>query len=185
MRDLEALEAAGVELHARPENWTALPADVLYRLRSTPKTLPPGWLYDARGSELFDRITELDDYYLTRRETALLGEVGPALVEGFGELVELGSGVSSKTPLLLDPMAEAGLLRRYVAVDVSPDAMEAAARRLVARYPGVEIVAELRDFTRDLDDLSGPAARRLVAFIGSTLSNMQRVEVRAFLERVK
>src|SRR3954452_24767224 len=185
MSDLKALEAAGVELHARRENWTALAADVLDGLLSTPKTLPPKWFYDARGSELFDRITELDEYYLTRRETALLRDVGADLVEGFGELVELGSGVSTKTPLLLDPMAEAGLLRRYVAVDVSPDAMQAAARRLVARYPGVEVVAEVRDFTRDLEDLPPRGARRLVAFIGSTLGNMQPVEVRAFLERVK
>ena len=187
MRDLAALEAAGVELPARPENWTALAADVLQGLLATPKTLPPRWFYDARGSELFDRITELDEYYLTRRETALLGAVGPALVEGFEELVELGSGSSTKTPLLLDPMFEARALRRYVPVDVSASAMEAAVVRLAARYPGVEVVAEVCDFTRDLAALArrpdGP--RRLVAFLGSTLGNMQPVEVRAFLERVK
>jgi L-histidine N-alpha-methyltransferase len=184
MRDLEALEAAGVELHARPENWTALAADVLDGLLATPKTLPPKWLYDERGSELFDQITELDEYYLTRRETALLGEVGAEVVEGFHELVELGSGMSTKTPLLLDHMAGA---ERYVAVDVSPSAMRTALDRLAARYPGVEMVAEVCDFTGDLDVLArrpdGPP--RLVAFLGSTLGNMQPVEVRAFLERVK
>src|SRR3954469_25144880 len=184
MRDLEALEAAGVELHARPENWTALAADVLDGLLATPKTLPPRWLYDARGSELFDRITELDEYYLTRREIALLHAVGAELVDGFAELVELGSGSSAKTPLLLDHMAEA---RRYVGVDVSPSAMRAAMARLSARHPGVEMVAEVCDFTGDLSVLrrepGGPP--RLVAFIGSTLGNMQPVEVRAFLERVK
>src|SRR4051812_2977963 len=179
MRDLEALEAAGVELHARPENWTALAADVLDGLLATPKTLPPRWLYDARGSELFDRITELDEYYLTRREIALLGEVGAQIAEGFGELVELGSGMSTKTPLLLDHMHDA---RRYVGVDVSPSAMRTAMGRLAARYPGVEMVAEVSDFTGDLGALArrpgGP--RRLVAFLGSTLGNMQPVEVRAF-----
>src|SRR3954454_9776314 len=108
MRDLEALEAAGVEVHARPENWTALAADVLQGLLATPKTLPPKWLYDDRGSELFDQITELDEYYLTRRETALLGDIGAELVDGFRELVELGSGMSTKTPLLLDHTAGAG-----------------------------------------------------------------------------
>src|SRR3954447_13375830 len=184
MRDLEALEAAGVELHARPENWTALAADVLEGLLATPKTLPPKWLYDERGSELFDRITELDEYYLTRREAALLGDVGAELVEGFGELVELGSGMSTKTPLLLDHMTEA---ERYVGVDVSPSAMRAAMASLAARYPGVEMVAEVCDFTGDLDVLARQAGGppRLVAFLGSTLGNMQPVQVRAFLERVK
>src|SRR3954471_20574526 len=145
MSDLHGLEAAGVERHARPENWTALAADVLEGLLSTPKTLPPKWFYDARGSELFDRITELDEYYLTRRERALLAGVGPRIIADVAprELVELGSGSSAKTPLLLDPMAAAGLPRRYVAVDVSPDAMAAAATRLAARYPGSEIVAEV------------------------------------------
>src|SRR3954451_11234103 len=186
MRDLEALEAAGVELHARPENWTALAADVLQGLLSTPKTLPPKWLYDAHGSELFDRITELDEYYLTRREIALLHAVGAELVDGFAELVELGSGSSAKTPLLLDHMTGAA---RYVGVDVSPSAMRAAMARLAARYPGVEMVAEVCDFTGDLGVLvrnpSPPSPPRLVAFLGSTLGNMQPVEVRAFLERVK
>src|SRR3954454_12299254 len=184
MRDLEALEAAGVELHARPENWTALAADVLEGLLATPKTLPPKWLYDARGSELFDEITELDEYYLTRRETALLDQAGANLVDGFAEFVELGSASSAKTPLLLDHMTAA---RRYVGVDVSPSAMRAAMTRLAARYPDVEMVAEVCDFTSDLSALHrrphGP--RRLVAFLGSTIGNMQPVEVRAFLERVK
>src|SRR3954453_16147932 len=184
MRGLEALEAAGVELHARPENWTALAADVLQGLLATPKTLPPKWLYDERGSELFDRITELDEYYLTRREIALLREVGAELVDGFGELVELGSGMSTKTPLLLDHMAEA---RRYVGVDVSPSAMRAAMTRLAARHPGVEVIAEGCGFTSDLSALhprpDGP--RPLGAFLGSTIGSMQPVDVRAFLERVK
>src|SRR3954463_7431335 len=131
MRDLEALEAAGGELHPRPENWTALAADVLQGLLATPKTLPPKWLYDERGSELFDQITELDEYYLTRREIALLGEVGAELVDGFPGLVELRSGMSPKPPLLLDHMTEAA---RSVAVDVSPSAMRAAMTRLSARY---------------------------------------------------
>ena len=183
MRDLEALEAAGVELHARPENWTALAADVLEGLLSTPKTLPPKWLYDDRGSELFDEITELDEYYLTRRESALLCEAGAELVGGFAELVELGSGMSTKTPLLLDHMRDA---ERYIGVDVSPSAMRAAMKRLAARYPGVEMVAEVCDFTGDLSVLHrGDGPPRLVALLGSTLGNMQPVEVRGFLERVK
>jgi L-histidine N-alpha-methyltransferase len=183
----ELLHAAGVEVHARAENWTALAADVLEGLMATPKTLPPKWFYDARGSELFEAITKLDEYYLTRRERDLLGAAGAAIVDAVrpAELVELGSGSSAKTTLVLDPMADAGLLRRYVPVDVSASAVEAAVPRLVDRYPGLEVVAEISDFTGDLtlpDRGDGP---RLIAFLGSTLGNMQPVEVRAFLEGLK
>ena len=110
--DVAALEAAGVELHASPETWTALAGDVLRGLLAMPKTLPPKWFYDARGSELFERITELEEYYPTRTEAALLERVGAEIVDRVGatELVELGSGSSTKTPLLLDPMAAAGRL---------------------------------------------------------------------------
>jgi L-histidine N-alpha-methyltransferase len=184
-RDL--LAAHGVELHARAENWTALAADVLAGLRSTPKTLPPKWFYDARGSELFDAITELDEYYLTRREVTVLERHGAAIVEAVRpvELVELGSGSSTKTPLLLDPMADAGLLRRYVPVDVSASAVEAAVPRLVERYPELDVVAEICDFTAPLGLKPSTDGPRLLAFLGSTLGNMQPVEVRAFLERLR
>jgi L-histidine Nalpha-methyltransferase len=186
--DRAVLEAAGVEVHASAEAWTALASDVLQGLLEMPKTLPPKWFYDERGSELFDRITELAEYYPTRRERALLESVGAAIVEGSGaaEVVELGSGSSSKTPLLLDSMASAGALDRYVAVDVSAAAIESAARFLTRRYPGLRFVGEIRDFTRDLDFLAEPGPeRRLVAFLGSTIGNLQPVEVRAFLGRLR
>jgi L-histidine Nalpha-methyltransferase len=183
----ELLAAAGVEVHARAENWTALAADVLEGLSSTPKTLPPKWFYDARGSELFEAITDLDEYYLTDREEAVLGAAGAAIVDEVRpvELVELGSGSSAKTPLLLDPMADAGLLRRYVPVDVSASAVEEAVPRLADRFPDVDVVAEIADFTAPLtlpEPTDGP---RLLAFLGSTLGNMQPVEVRAFLEGLR
>jgi L-histidine N-alpha-methyltransferase len=185
---LPALEAAGVELHACADEWTALASDVLQGLLSSPKTLPPKWFYDARGSELFERITELEPYYLTRREAALLDAAGPALVEEVGavELVELGSGSSAKTPLLLDPMAASGRLERYVPVDVSASALDDAVPRLVERYPGLEIVGQLCDFSRHLDRIAAPrGGPRLVALLGSTIGNLQPVEVRAFLEMLR
>ena len=186
---LAALEAAGVELHAAPETWTALAADVLEGLSTTPKTLPPKWFYDARGSELFDAICEQPEYYPTRREAALLRTLGPALAGELGaaEVIELGSGSSTKSPLLLDPLHERGTLRRYVPVDVSASAMEAAMPGLAARYPGVEIAAHVSDFTAGLAPLrermtDGP---RVVAFLGSTIGNLQPPEVHAFFGAVR
>lgn len=182
--DVAALEAVGIEPDASPRGWTALAGDVLRGLLTLPKTLPPKWFYDARGSELFERITELDEYYLTRCEAALLKRVGAELVAEVEptELVELGSGSSSKTPLLLDPIAATGRLERYVPVDVSAAAIQAAIPELVERYPGVAVDAHVSDFTRDLGRI-GPATGgpRLVALLGSTIGNLQPVEVRAFL----
>lgn len=177
---------AAVEVEAREaaERWTALARDVWEGLSARPRTLPPKWLYDARGSELFERITDLDEYYLTRREHALLEGVGEEIVAevGASELVEIGSGSSAKTPLLLDPMAAGGLLRRYVPVDVSAAAVEQAIPSLLERYPGLEIAAEIADFTRPLAPLSRPSpARRLIAFLGSTIGNLEPVSARAFL----
>ena len=109
----------------------ALRADVLAGLTATPKTLPPTWFYDERGSELFDRITRLPEYYPTRCERSILEERAPevALLTGADTLVELGSGTSEKTRLLLDALAGAGHLRRIVAFDVSEPTLRAAACR--------------------------------------------------------
>jgi L-histidine N-alpha-methyltransferase len=184
---IPALEAAGVEVHACAEAWTALASDVLEGLLASPKTLPPKWFYDSRGSELFERITELEPYYLTRRERGLLERAGAALVDEVEpvELVELGSGSSAKTPLLLDPMAASGRLERYVPVDVSAAALEEAVPRLVERYPGLYVVGQLCDFTRHLDRIVAPChGPRLVALLGSTIGNLQPVEVRAFLRSI-
>jgi len=186
--DLAALEAAGVELHASTDVWTSLASDVLHGLLATPKTLPPKWFYDGRGSDLFERITELDEYYLTRRERALLESAGAGIVAevAAGELVELGSGSCAKTPLLLDPMAASGQLERYLPVDISAAVIEAALPRLVDRYPDLQIVGEICDFTRHLGRLERPTgAPRLVAFLGSTIGNLQPVEVREFLHDLR
>jgi L-histidine N-alpha-methyltransferase len=183
-----ALEAVGVELHACPETWTALAADVLDGLSSAPKSLPPKWFYDARGSELFDAICEQPEYYPTRREAALLAEIGDAVAAEIpaGEVVELGSGSSRKTPLLLDPLAAAGTLRRYVPVDVSASAIEAAVPELVDRYPDLEIDARVCDFTADLGALEARRhPPRLIAFLGSTIGNLQPAELHEFLLRVR
>lgn len=185
---IQALAEHGVEIHAFPESWTALAADVLHGLSSTPKTLPPKWFYDARGSELFDEICDLPEYYPTRTEAALLADVGARIAAEVpaAEVIELGSGSSTKTPLLLDPLRDAGVLRRYVPVDVSAAAIQGAIPALTARYPGVEIDARICDFTTDLCDLPAPTgAPRIVAFLGSTIGNLQPVEVQVFLAQVR
>jgi L-histidine N-alpha-methyltransferase len=185
---LQALAAHGVEIHAFPESWTALAADVLHGLSSMPKTLPPKWFYDARGSELFDEICELPEYYPTRTEAALLADAGARIAAEIpaAEVIELGSGSSTKSPLLLDPLHEAGTLRRYVPVDVSAAAIQGAIPELLDRYPGLEIDARISDFTADLGDLPRPGdAPRIVAFLGSTLGNLQPAEVQAFFAQVR
>ncbi|WP_216589327.1 L-histidine N(alpha)-methyltransferase [Streptomyces brasiliscabiei] len=168
-----------------PEDATdaALRADVLDGLTRTPKTLPPKWFYDARGSELFERITELPEYYPTRAEREILvGRAGEiAAASGARTLVELGSGSSDKTRHLLDAMPG---LHTYVPVDVSESALRLAGEALVAERPGLNVHALIADFTAGLvlPETPGP---RLVAFLGGTIGNLVPVERAAFLSAVR
>lgn len=171
-----------------PETWTALAADVLRGLTTDgERRLPPKWFYDAHGSRLFDRICEQPEYYLTRAEAALLEARGGEVAAAFParEFVELGSGSSTKTPLLLAPMIEAGLAR-YVPVDVSPAALEAAERRLFEAFPTLLIEPRILDFTTQLAHLGrSPQGGRLIALLGSTLGNLEPDEVQEFLTAVR
>ncbi|MFF7263886.1 L-histidine N(alpha)-methyltransferase [Streptomyces sp. NPDC008159] len=168
-----------------PEDATgaALRADVLNGLTRIPKTLPPKWFYDALGSELFDRITELPEYYPTRAEREiLLGRAAEiAAASGARTLVELGSGSSDKTRHLLDAMPD---LHAYVPVDVSESALRQAGEALVAERPGLEVHALIADFTAGirLPEAPGP---RLVAFLGGTIGNLVPGERAAFLASVR
>ena len=160
-----------------------LAEDVLDGLTRPFKELPPKHFYDARGSELFDRICELPEYYPTRTERAILGAHAEEMVAltGAGELVELGSGSADKTRVLLDAMAEAGSLRRYVPIDVSESALRASAERLVAEYPGLRVHGLVADFERHLDRLPVPDGHRLMCFLGGTLGNFPPGHRRRFL----
>ncbi|MEU9734534.1 L-histidine N(alpha)-methyltransferase [Streptomyces sp. NPDC048002] len=168
-----------------PEDATgaALRADVLGGLTRTPKTLPPKWFYDAHGSELFEQITELPEYYPTRAEREILvaraGEIAAAT--GARTLVELGSGSSEKTRYLIDAL---GALHTYVPVDVSESALTQAGQTLVEERPGLSVHALIADFTGGLTlpDTPGP---RLVAFLGGTIGNLLPAERAAFLTRVR
>ncbi len=156
--------------------------DVRDGLTRTPKALPPKWFYDAAGSELFDRITRLPEYYPTRAEAAILAERAEriAAASGADTLVELGSGTSSKTRMVLDALRSAGTLRRFVPFDVDATVLERAAEALSKEYPGVRIEAVCGDFERHLGEIP-PGGRRLVAFLGSTIGNLTPGPRAAFL----
>ena len=154
-------------------------------LTATPKTLPPKYFYDARGSELFDEITRLPEYYLTRAETAILeqraGEI--AGLSRCESLVELGSGTSAKTRLLLRALRDGGTLREFVPFDVDPVVLTEATDALAAEYPGLRIAPFLGDFERDLGAIPR-GGRRMIAFIGSTIGNLEPQARSAFLAQV-
>jgi L-histidine Nalpha-methyltransferase len=190
--------------------------DVRTGLTALRKWLPPKWFYDKVGSELFEDITALREYYPTRTERAILAESATAIVGAAGAdtLIELGSGSSEKTRLLLDAMlAEAaGRAERrghdgavadpiasyvasyaaspvasYVALDVSEDALRSACAALVSSYPLLRVGAMRADFTHHLELLPGGAepARRTVAFLGSTIGNFEPAERGAFLRALR
>jgi L-histidine Nalpha-methyltransferase len=164
-----------------------LAEDARRGLTATPKSLPPKYFYDARGSELFEMITRLPEYYPTRAELAILERNAAAIVAGAGfpdTLVELGSGSSVKTRLLLDNLRAAGRLRRYVPVDVSPTAVEQAIIGLRVDYPEVALSGIIADFETHLDRLIA-GGRKLIAFLGSTIGNLGPVERHQFYSSLR
>ncbi len=172
-----------------------LRADVLAGLTAPAKSLPPTWLYDKVGSELFEEITRLPEYYPTRAEREILRRHAGDVVRlaGCDTLVELGSGSSLKTHLLLDALVAGRRAGRagagpapalgYVALDVSEDALREACERVSFRYPDLRVHAVRADFTDRLGIVPG-AGRRLVAFLGSTIGNLPPEQRRAFLARL-
>ncbi|MEV7901504.1 L-histidine N(alpha)-methyltransferase [Streptomyces anulatus] len=161
----------------------ALRADVLNGLTRHPKTLPPKWFYDARGSELFEEITRLPEYYPTRAEREILAARAEeiAAASGARTVIELGSGSSEKTRHLLDVLTE---LHSYVPVDVSESALTGAADSLLAEHPGLSVHALIADFTGGLA-LPGTPGPRLVVFLGGTIGNLLPEERAAFLRSVR
>ncbi len=142
------------------------------------KELSPKYFYDQRGSELFEKITRLPEYYLTRTERGLLHAVAPTLVAS--TLVELGAGNAEKTRILLDAMPH---LKAYVPVDVSASFLAETAARLRAEYPRLRVVPVVADITEDAP--AAPARPALYAFLGSTIGNFTDGEAVALLGRIK
>jgi L-histidine N-alpha-methyltransferase len=160
----------------------ALRADAYVGLTSTPKVLPPKWFYDAAGSELFERITELPEYYPFAAEREILraraGEVASA--SRAESLVELGSGSSEKTRLLLDALTAEGTLRHYLPLDVSEAALREALAPLSVEYPGLSVQGIVGDFTAHLSRVP-TYGNRLLAFLGGTIGNLVPVDRARFL----
>jgi len=178
-----------VEVHSYlgPGDERTLADDVLDGLTRPLKELPPKHFYDDRGSQLFDAICELPEYYQTRTERLILECSAADIVERTGavELVELGSGSATKTRVLLDAMQDSGRLERYVPVDVSATTVHAAAATLVQEYPGMSVYGVVGDFERHLTHLPEPAGPRLVAFLGGTLGNFPPGTRRRFLRGLR
>ena len=152
---------------------SSLETDARRGLTTDPKDIPPKWFYDDRGSALFDEITRLPEYYPTRRERAILVAHSADIVRvtNADTLVELGSGTSEKTRLILDAMRDARTLKRFVPFDVSKQTLHDAAAAIEFEYPGIDVQPVVGDFTLDLDAIPN-GGRRLVAFLGGTIGNL-------------
>jgi L-histidine N-alpha-methyltransferase len=160
-----------------------LEKDVRRGLTARRKSLPPKYFYDRAGSLLFERITELPEYYPTRTESALLAEIVPELFREFlpDEIVEIGAGSAEKTRRILDAVSAGGRPVRYVPLDVDRQTLEPSAARLLRDYPRLRVHAVVGDFERDLAHVPPPAGRRLALFLGSTIGNLDEPARRRLL----
>lgn len=170
-----------------PEDWYhgALADEVRTGLASTPKQLSPRWLYDDRGSELFDRITRLPEYYPTEaeREALVRSAAEIATITGATTVAELGSGTSDKTQTLLDAFVAHGTLRRFVPFDVSEQTLRDAARMLAERYRGLQVHGVVGDFHHHLAAIPNDGVA-VLCFLGSTIGNFPPDERARFLDGV-
>ena len=162
----------------------ALRADVARGLTSVPKELPPKWFYDERGSQLFDEITRLDEYYPTRREKEILvAHASDVAATGADTLVELGSGTSEKTRLLLSAMSSAGHLRGFIPFDVDEVTLRGAAEAIAREYPDIHVHGIVGDFEHHLGRIP-VEGRRVIAFLGGTIGNLHPESRAVFLSQI-
>jgi dimethylhistidine N-methyltransferase len=171
---------------SREVSISPIAADVLDGLSQKQKTLPPKLFYDAAGSELFERICDLPEYYLTRTERAILERHGETIASAAGPVrtvLELGAGSASKTSLLLESISHPdGIF--YVPIDVSASALQVASRQLQARIPTLEVIPLVADYTRQLP-LGKVAGPKLILYIGSSLGNFDPMQAAALMARVR
>ncbi|HWO15365.1 MAG TPA: L-histidine N(alpha)-methyltransferase [Solirubrobacterales bacterium] len=168
-------------------NGATMAREVRLGLLMDPKELAPKYFYDERGSQLFERITELPEYYPTRAEREILADRSTEIVAAAGRpgtLVELGSGSAAKTRHLLSAMREAGCLDTYVPVDISEEITHETAQCLVEEYPGLSVRGLVCDFEHDLELIPNGGGGRLVAFLGGTIGNLYPDARREFLARL-
>jgi L-histidine Nalpha-methyltransferase len=178
-----------IDVHLPADQAEAMRRDVREGLTRTPKELSPKYFYDERGSQLFEAITELEEYYPTRRERQILVERSTEIVAAAGDpatLIELGSGSASKTRHLLSAMRDAGTLKTYVPVDISEEITRETAAALVEEYPGLDVHGLVCDFEAYLErtPTTTEAGPRLIAFLGGTIGNLYPDERAEFLSRV-
>ncbi len=174
------------DIHLDENEWAPqLRNDVLTGLTSAPKTLPPKWFYDDRGSDLFDQITRLPEYYPTEAERQILLARAVEIAEATGAdtLIELGSGTSDKTRALLDAFTATGQLKRFVPFDVSEQTLIDAAKYIDDEYPDLSIHGVVGDFERHLAELP-KGGRRVVVFLGGTIGNFAPKQRADFLAQI-
>lgn len=179
------LDASRLEFTITPEDPEAVLRNLREHLERRPREIPARFFYDDAGSRLFERITELPEYYQTRTEETILRAAAADIVSRTGaeELIELGSGAATKTRVLLDAMHAAGRLRRYIPFDVSDGIMRRVAMELLDEYPEMDVHAVVADFTAHLDGI--PDGRgQLCIFLGGTIGNFSGSEARRFLGEV-
>ncbi len=186
MEPQAAAERISIEVHLPEDGGSDLAADARTGLARELKELPPKYFYDERGSQLFEQITELPEYYPTRAERSILESSGAGIIaaaENPATLIELGSGSAAKTRTLLDAMQEAGCLETYVPVDISEEITREAAESLASEYPGLDVSGVVCDFEQHLERISvgGP---RLIAFLGGTIGNFYPAPRQEFLARI-
>lgn len=179
-------EPVRIDVHLGPDDIDqALREDVRGGLTATPKELPPKWFYDEHGCELFDKITRLPEYYPTEREREILRREAATIARtsGADALVELGSGTSDKTRVLLDAMADSGQLARFLPFEISETTLRDACEAIRGEYPGLAVHGTVGDFDHHLDEIPREG-RRLVAFLGGTIGNFPPSERARFLEEL-
>jgi L-histidine N-alpha-methyltransferase len=176
-----------IDVHLDADAAATMARDVRAGLCAYPKELAPKYFYDERGSQLFERITELAEYYPTRAEREILAERSAEILAAAGEpgtLVELGSGSAAKTRHLLSAMRDAGSLETYVPVDISEEITHQTAASLVDEYPGLAIRGLVCDYEEHLERIPPSSGPRLIAFLGGTVGNLYPRQRHAFLERI-
>jgi len=177
-----------IEVHLDADTAATMASDVRDGLLAEPKELAPKYFYDERGSQLFEQITELVEYYPTRAERSILAERSSEIVAAAGSprsLVELGSGSAAKTRHLLDAMRDAGCLHTYVPVDISEEITHETAGMLVEEYPGLAVRGLVCDFEQHLERIPEGDGGRLVAFLGGTIGNLYPPARHEFLVRLR
>ena len=175
-----AAPLAGEELRS------SMAEDLRRGMTAPQKSIPSKYFYDARGSDLFEQITELPEYYQTRTELQILQNFADAVAAEyrFADVVELGSGSSKKTLTLLDALERQGTLRSFAPLDVSAEMLRQSAGVLLERYPNLRVQGVVGDFLRHLDVVPAAQGRRLVIFLGSTIGNLFEAERIQFLRSV-